>query len=227
MSELFTVEERMSRGRVEATGRVRRATLLVGAALVALAGCTAEIGVGIDTGDGGVGTTVDAGGAGSGGATGTGGGGNTTNNGTGGTTTTTPTITCTSGTMWTRGNHGSADMNPGQACISCHASMGEGPRLTIAGTVYPSLNEPDNCNGADGVNGAQIVITQANGKVMTLLPGTSGNFSSESGVAMPYTAKVVYMGRERAMITAQTTGDCNSCHTVTGANNAPGRIMLP
>jgi predicted CXXCH cytochrome family protein len=25
----------------------------------------------------------------------------------------------------------------------------------------------------------------------------------------------------------QTTGDCNSCHTQSGANGAPGRILLP
>jgi hypothetical protein len=25
----------------------------------------------------------------------------------------------------------------------------------------------------------------------------------------------------------QTSGDCNSCHTVNGANGAPGRIMAP
>ena len=34
--------------------------------------------------------------------------------------------TCTSGTMWTQGDHGSDDMNPGRACITCH-NMGDGP----------------------------------------------------------------------------------------------------
>jgi hypothetical protein len=38
---------------------------------------------------------------------------------------------------------------------------------------------------------------------------------------------VTYMGRERAMVTMQTSGDCNSCHTQNGANAAPGRIVLP
>ena len=32
---------------------------------------------------------------------------------------------------------------------------------------------------------------------------------------------------ERAMVAAQTSGDCNSCHTLAGTNGAPGRIMLP
>jgi predicted CXXCH cytochrome family protein len=29
------------------------------------------------------------------------------------------------------------------------------------------------------------------------------------------------------MTTAVPSGDCNSCHTQTGTNNAPGRIALP
>ena len=69
---------------------------------------------------------------------------------------------CTSGTMWTGANRGSADMNPGRACITCHSTM-NGPSLTIAGTVYPTAHEPDLCNGANGSNGARVVITGADG----------------------------------------------------------------
>jgi len=29
------------------------------------------------------------------------------------------------------------------------------------------------------------------------------------------------------MTAPQTSGDCNGCHTQTGANGAPGRITLP
>jgi len=136
------------------------------------------------------------------------------------------TVTCTSMTTWRQGNEGSTDMNPGQACISCH-EQGEGPILALAGTVYPTAHEPDNCNGADGSNGAQVIITQANGKVLTLMPGPSGNFLYIGSVALPYQAKLVYMGRERTMVLPQQSGDCNSCHTVDGAQGAPGRIMLP
>jgi hypothetical protein len=133
---------------------------------------------------------------------------------------------CTSGTMWTKGNHGSPDMNAGRACITCH-SMGEGPSLTIAGTLYPTAHEPDLCNGASGADGARVVITGADGQTLTLTPGDAGNFNSRTAVMTPFTAKVTYMGRERAMTAAQTSGDCNSCHTQAGANGAPGRILLP
>jgi len=128
--------------------------------------------------------------------------------------------------MWTKGNDGSEDMNPGRACITCHA-IEDGPTLTIAGTVYPTPHEPDLCNGADGSNGARVTIVGADGQTLTLVPGPSGNFNSEARVMLPYRAKVSYMGRDRAMAAAQTSGDCNSCHTQTGANGAPGRILLP
>jgi nitrate/TMAO reductase-like tetraheme cytochrome c subunit len=128
--------------------------------------------------------------------------------------------------MWTQANRGSTDMNPGRACITCHSTM-NGPSLTIAGTVYPTAHEPDLCNGANGSNGARVVITGADGATLTLTPGTSGNFNSRTAVKTPFRAKVTYMGRERAMSTAQTSGDCNSCHTQSGTNSAPGRILLP
>jgi len=134
--------------------------------------------------------------------------------------------TCTSGTTWTEGNHGSSHMNPGRACIACH-STNDGPALTIGGTVYPTAHEPDLCYGENGSSGVQVVITGADGQTLTLTPGSSGNFDWGGTVAMPYNAKVTYMGRERAMTGKQITGDCNGCHTQAGANGAPGRILLP
>jgi mono/diheme cytochrome c family protein len=137
------------------------------------------------------------------------------------------TPTCTSGTTWTGGNNGSAVMNPGRACIACHAGNGEAPQFTIAGTVYPTGHEPDLCNGANGTNGARVVIVDAANRTVTLTPNAAGNFTYTGAVTTPYTAKVTYQGRERIMPAAQTSGDCNSCHTQNGANGAPGRITLP
>jgi hypothetical protein len=136
--------------------------------------------------------------------------------------------TCTSQLTWLGGNEGSADMNPGMACVSCHASTGgEAPIFTIAGTVYPSFHEPDGCYGAAGTSGVQVVITGADGKTLTLTPSGAGNFYSTAAVALPFQAKVLYMGRVGTMLEAQSTGDCNSCHTQNGTNLAPGRIVLP
>jgi hypothetical protein len=46
-------------------------------------------------------------------------------------------------------------------------------------------------------------------------------------IKLPYHAKVRQGGRERAMNAPQMVGDCNSCHTQTGQNGAPGRIVVP
>ena len=134
-------------------------------------------------------------------------------------------VQCTSGLM-TMLREGSR-MRPGDACVSCHAqSGGEAPRFTIAGTVYKTAHEPTNCNGVD-VSGATVVVTDANNQTLTIAVNSAGNFYSSATVATPFHAKVVYGGAERAMSAAQTSGDCNSCHTESGANSAPGRIMLP
>lgn len=138
----------------------------------------------------------------------------------------TPTV-CTSNTMWTRGDRGSSSMHPGVACIDCHAGPqgDDAPSFTLAGTVYPTVHEPDDCYGAKG--SISVVVTDANGKVYTLPINSAGNFYSNARIATPYTAKVVSAGKTRAMTAAQTNGDCNTCHTRAGAEKAPGRIFAP
>ncbi len=133
-------------------------------------------------------------------------------------------MVCTSGTMWTRGNHESPDMHPGVACINCHASGGEGPRFKIAGTVYPTGHEPDDCNGATS---ATVEVTDATGKLTSLAVNGAGNFYSSATFQFPIQVAVVANGVRRAMTASPPSGDCNTCHTPDGANQAPGRIALP
>jgi hypothetical protein len=144
-------------------------------------------------------------------------------------------LKCTSGTTWTRGDRGSSSMHPGVACIACHAMNGEAPRYAIAGTVFPSAHEPDDCNGAaSSSSGAlSVLITEANGTTHSLPVNTAGNFYYQGTIATPYNAQVVAGSAVRVMTHTQTSGDCNGCHTVngssntTGATSAPGRIMAP
>ena len=142
--------------------------------------------------------------------------------------------TCTSGkTVPVMTGDGTSDMNPGQACIACH-SAGEGPTLFVAGTVYPTGHEPDQCNGTGGAD-IKVIITDATGKEFSLTPSPrSGNFYLGSSrrnpitFTMPYSARVERGGKVvEAMGAHQSDGDCNSCHTDTGANGAPGRIAAP
>jgi hypothetical protein len=140
-------------------------------------------------------------------------------------------IVCTSNQHWAQANRGSSSMRPGGACISCHAmSGGEAPAFVVAGTVYPTAREPDDCNGINGTTSATtVVIVDANNRSTSVPVNAVGNFYMQTStpVALPFRAKVVRGGAERAMLTPQMTGDCNSCHTQDGANGAPGRIVAP
>jgi hypothetical protein len=144
---------------------------------------------------------------------------------------------CTSGTTWRGGTEGSGQMQPGMACIDCHSRRGgddddEAPRFLFAGTVYPSAHEPNQCNGT-AAQGATVVVTDGNGGQVMARVNAAGNFYAGGSLRPPFRAKVVFMGRERIMLGAVPTGDCNRCHTqngttiVAGAVPAPGRILLP
>lgn len=133
---------------------------------------------------------------------------------------------CSSGQHWTGGNEGSALMDPGGNCVSCHASSGEAPHYATGSTVFGDYHDEDNCYGTAGVT---VELTGANGKVLTMTTNQAGNFysASDNGLATPYTAKLKFQGRERPMITPQADFNCTNCHTAQGANAAPGRLVAP
>jgi hypothetical protein len=120
----------------------------------------------------------------------------------------------------------SAEMEPGGDCIGCHSS-GDGPSFLVAGSVMNALHDDTNCNGVAGVT---VRLTGADGKQMELVTNGTGNFFSQakaSALVLPFKAEVVRGGKTAAMLTAQTSTDCGSCHTAAGANMAPGRIVPP
>jgi hypothetical protein len=132
--------------------------------------------------------------------------------------------TCTSGKTWTRGI--GSGMAPGTDCTGCHRAGGIGPIFAIAGTVYPSLHEPDNCLGSPGA--LTVVVTDANGAVLRLPVNVAGNFYlSRTSSPPPYMVAVTDGVRTRAMVGSVTNGQCNTCHTEQGANGAPGRVVAP
>jgi hypothetical protein len=139
-----------------------------------------------------------------------------------------PSAECLSGTQWVGGNEESPLMNPGQDCLACHSQMGVEEEFVLAGTVFGASNEPDNCFGEPGVT---VQITDSTSKVFELTSNASGNFALNSeelgAITPPYSAKLLFEGRERIMLTMQTQTSCNSCHTQSGLNGAPGRILAP
>jgi len=161
-------------------------------------------------------------------------------------------LTCASGSMWTRGNSESFEMNPGLACVSCHLGNNFGNQnpnhvrqvgeaYFFMGTAYPGLNEQNTCN-AHPPAGVNIQIIGPDGGVFTeLVPSpTSGNFASDgyagfstgrsmynSPVPVPFTVRITANNKTLTMTTPTTNGDCNQCHTERGLNGAPGRVTWP
>ena len=123
-----------------------------------------------------------------------------------------------------------AEMHPGRNCIACHnLADSDAPRFVVAGTVYGRDGEANDCLGQGA--GATVVIRDANDQVYELAVNQAGNFYLALGDApdfsMPYEAKVVIAGRESIMPELQSIGSCNFCHTRTGIEGAPGRILWP
>jgi hypothetical protein len=140
-----------------------------------------------------------------------------------------PPAVCSTNETWTRGDHGSSLMHPGGECISCHVDQGEGPQFAIAGTVMGATNDDTNCNGVSGIS---VEITDKNGQKTILTTNAAGNFHTDEdgkgvNIAFPVTAKVIANGKERAMTTPQSSGDCNTCHGAVGSSGAPGRLVVP
>ena len=132
---------------------------------------------------------------------------------------------CMSDSWWTRGNSGSSRMKPGGDCIGCHTDMDDGPRYTVAGTVYRELDEPDDCDGAMDV---VVEVVDAKGEVWREPTNSAGNFYfKDSGLVFPVTTKVIENGVERVMVAPIETGNCAECHTAEGLDGAPGRVIAP
>lgn len=130
---------------------------------------------------------------------------------------------CTKGAGTTK--RGST-MRPGENCLQsgCHAGD-----FVIAGTLFPTGREKNDCNGVAG--GATVKVTDANSKLYSLPVNSAGNFYlsrfSALGFKTPYTVEVVVGSDSRKMLTPQTDGGCNSCHAEPPSGGAPGRVVVP
>lgn len=113
------------------------------------------------------------------------------------------------------------------ACLACHQSQAPTLVYDFMGTVFSGYRVEDTCF-AEPPPDVTVEILDKNGVVaVTLTPNVAGNFFTgrNSGVQLPYTARVRSDGGVNAMLTPQTDGDCNGCHTAQGLNAAPGRIV--
>jgi hypothetical protein len=104
--------------------------------------------------------------------------------------------------------------------------------------VYATLHEPDGCQGLSSSSTLRITMDMLdkNGAVAIELGTNSvGNFASDLIPPDPYTINLINAatGATVSMVTPQTSGDCNGCHTENGTTIVPGdvpaagRIIMP
>jgi hypothetical protein len=129
-------------------------------------------------------------------------------------------------------------MRPGVACVACHvdsnatSGKSDAPVFLVAGTVYPSLHEPDFCEGTSAA-GAEVVVTDALARTLVAPVNDAGNFflvhpdDDPAPLLPPFEARIRFHDREQVVVHESADGDCNRCHSAAGAEDAPGRITLP
>jgi hypothetical protein len=113
------------------------------------------------------------------------------------------------------GFSGIPTMNPGWDCMYCHYSEGNAHRRpwTVAGTVFK-----EEVPGSDaGLVGAEVLLTDATGKKITLVTNEAGNFytGEDIGDGGFVDVQIQWQGRRMRMNvqSAKPTGKCNSCHS--------------
>jgi hypothetical protein len=134
-------------------------------------------------------------------------------------------------------------MAPGEDCLECHGGGGDGgdgsggdeltatpvsrldedgPPWSAAGTVFPALDS----SPSDGLRGASVHLTDANGRSITLRSNAAGNFYTAEPLRFPLRVSVTIGGRTEAMEDPVDYGGCNHCHAVPAQDDAEGRLTL-
>ena len=116
----------------------------------------------------------------------------------------------------------SPEMRPGTNCLRCHNGE-RAQSWTVAGTLYADSH----ANADAGIDGADILITDANGVQLTLHTNGAGNFYTAESLTLPLQVEAQKGGVGVGMAMGVPNGGCNLCHTEPPLNNAPGRIYLP
>ena len=124
--------------------------------------------------------------------------------------------------------------------MTCHKSGGtaSSKAFVVAGTVYKTAHEPDDCNGGGGTY--TISGVDKNGKAWSTKSNSVGNFYlyTYSASLTPPLSQITVTDsaqKTRKMVAAAPNGQCNACHTLKGAapfapsfpTPAPGRVMAP
>lgn len=110
-------------------------------------------------------------------------------------------------------------MDPFGDCLGCHSSTGGAKTWTVAGTWR---------------KGAEVTVTDANGKTVTMRGNDAGNFYTAEALALPFTVsvdgKLMPDWKDPTKSTVMKFGDprfgsCNMCHRAEVVTIGPE--MLP
>jgi hypothetical protein len=111
-------------------------------------------------------------------------------------------------------------MRPGQDCLGCHGANAD-RHWYAAGTVYADPR----AKAEEGVQGAEVVITDAKGRRISLKTNGAGNFYTAETLVFPARVEVRRNGKVNQMPIDVPQGGCNGCHV--GASDGTGRIYAP
>ena len=118
-------------------------------------------------------------------------------------------------------------MSAGEDCLSCHGSatgLEQGPTWSVAGTVFDTFSAASE----EGVGGAEVRLTDKNGRELSLTSNHAGNFYTAEPLAFPLQrACVERNGEVFCMRRDVPDGSCNSCHNIPAMWAAPGRVRSP
>lgn len=115
----------------------------------------------------------------------------------------------------------SPTMDPGVDCLSCHDGL-QARAWTIAGTLFDNPTPP-----AKAVDGAEVLVTDADHRELTLRTNSAGNFYTAEPLRFPVTVEVQKDGKRFGMNDTPQIGNCNYCHVKPGPEDALGHIFLP
>lgn len=116
-------------------------------------------------------------------------------------------------------------MRPGQNCLRCHSVGGVAGNkvFSVGGTVFPT-GDADAC---EGVSGVTVRVTDKNGKKVSLVTNSVGNFWSLEPLEAPLSMEAERDGRVLTMPVTAPTGGCALCHSWPDNVSASGRIRAP
>lgn len=114
-------------------------------------------------------------------------------------------------------------MLPGEDCQTCHRERGEAsPSWVVSGTLFPRSDSA----AQDGIEGAEIRLTDARGRRLTVRTNGAGNFYTAESLEFPLRVEVHHRDSIAVMPIPVPDGACNGCHRLPPREDAPGRIYV-